>query len=84
MFQQNVARLKEYRSKLIIFPRRPSKIKNGDSSPEEQATAASQVRPLCFLVFSFLWKTGSNMVRVSHLFDTINLHLTRVPFAYRN
>lgn len=30
--QMNVQRLKEYRSKLIIFPRKPSKPKKGDSS----------------------------------------------------
>lgn len=33
--QMNVQRLKEYRSKLIIFPRKPSKPKKGDSSAEE-------------------------------------------------
>lgn len=43
-FQDNVARLKEYRAKLIIFPRGPKNApKNGDSSVEEQA-AAAQVR----------------------------------------
>lgn len=41
--EANVAQLKEYRSKLIIFPRRKSKLKNGDSSPEEQGQAAPQV-----------------------------------------
>ncbi|XP_073515295.1 large ribosomal subunit protein eL13 [Phyllobates terribilis] len=33
--QANVQRLKEYRSKLIIFPRKPSAPKKGDSSAEE-------------------------------------------------
>ncbi|XP_018426308.1 PREDICTED: 60S ribosomal protein L13-like isoform X1 [Nanorana parkeri] len=33
--QSNVQRLKEYRSKLIIFPRKPSAPKKGDSSAEE-------------------------------------------------
>lgn len=49
-FDQNVARLKEYRSKLIIFPRGSKhKPKKGDSSPEEQA-AATQVRLSCFVL----------------------------------
>jgi len=44
-FQQNVARLKLYRSKLIIFPRHPTsqKPKKGDSSKEEQKKAGPQV-----------------------------------------
>lgn len=37
--QANVQRLKTYKAKLVIFPRRAKKIKSGDSSPEELATA---------------------------------------------
>lgn len=39
-FQQNVERLKLYKSKLVIFPRNPSskKVKKGDSSKEERAS----------------------------------------------
>merc|ERR1712210_327112 len=37
--QANVARLKEYRSKLIVFPRKAGKAGKGDSSAEELATA---------------------------------------------
>ncbi|CAK8696070.1 large ribosomal subunit protein eL13-like [Clavelina lepadiformis] len=33
--QENVQRLKEYRSKLILFPKNPSKPKKGDSPPEQ-------------------------------------------------
>merc|ERR1711923_321142 len=33
--QQNVQRLKEYRSKLILFPRKEGKAKKGDATPEE-------------------------------------------------
>jgi len=41
-FQANVARLKLYRSKLVIFPRNPTsqKAKKGDSSKDEQKKAA--------------------------------------------
>ncbi|KAA8491921.1 60S ribosomal protein L13-1 [Porphyridium purpureum] len=39
-FQQNVQRLKEYKSKLIIFPKRAGKPKTGDSEPAELATAS--------------------------------------------
>merc|ERR1711962_635433 len=33
--QQNVQRLKEYKSKLIVFPRKEGKPKKGDATPEE-------------------------------------------------
>eukprot|EP00343_Euplotes_focardii_P007308 CAMPEP_0205820670 /NCGR_PEP_ID=MMETSP0206-20130828/3337_1 /ASSEMBLY_ACC=CAM_ASM_000279 /TAXON_ID=36767 /ORGANISM="Euplotes focardii, Strain TN1" /LENGTH=217 /DNA_ID=CAMNT_0053115601 /DNA_START=26 /DNA_END=679 /DNA_ORIENTATION=+ len=43
-FQQNVQRLKAYKAKLIVFPRKPTskRAKAGDSTREERA-AASQV-----------------------------------------
>ncbi|RCV10853.1 hypothetical protein SETIT_2G142100v2 [Setaria italica] len=37
--QANVQRLKTYKAKLVIFPRRARKVKAGDSTPEELATA---------------------------------------------
>lgn len=37
--QQNVQRLKEYRSKLILFPKKASQPKKGDASEEEQKLA---------------------------------------------
>ncbi|XP_072968795.1 large ribosomal subunit protein eL13z [Typha angustifolia] len=37
--QANVQRLKTYKAKLVIFPRRARKFKAGDSAPEELATA---------------------------------------------
>jgi len=36
---RNVARLKEYKSKLILFPRNPQKPKKGDSKAEEVKNA---------------------------------------------
>uniref|UniRef100_A0A0N5AHU7 Large ribosomal subunit protein eL13 n=1 Tax=Syphacia muris TaxID=451379 RepID=A0A0N5AHU7_9BILA len=41
--EQNVRRLKEYKSKLILFPRKLSKPARGDSSPEE-LKLATQLR----------------------------------------
>eukprot|EP01136_Pigoraptor_vietnamica_P015301 Opistho-1_new@58310 len=38
--QANVAHLKEYKSKLIVFPRRANKPKAGDATPAEVKTAA--------------------------------------------
>lgn len=38
-FQKNVQRLKEYRAKLIVFPRRAGKVKSGDS---EDVSGAEQ------------------------------------------
>nr|GMC93092.1 60S ribosomal protein L13-1-like [Ipomoea batatas]GMC98680.1 60S ribosomal protein L13-1-like [Ipomoea batatas] len=37
--QANAQRLKTYKAKLVVFPRRARKIKAGDSTPEELATA---------------------------------------------
>ncbi|CAN1132164.1 60S ribosomal protein L13-1 [Linum perenne] len=37
--QVNAQRLKTYKAKLVIFPRRARKVKAGDSAPEELATA---------------------------------------------
>ena len=37
--QENVKRLKEYKSKLVLFPKKAGKAKKGDSAPEELATA---------------------------------------------
>ncbi|KAJ6359846.1 hypothetical protein OIU77_003952 [Salix suchowensis] len=37
--QANVQRLKTYKAKLVVFPRRARKFKAGDSTPEELATA---------------------------------------------
>lgn len=39
--QANVQRLKEYHSKLIVFPRVPGKIKNGDSDAAATGVAAA-------------------------------------------
>ncbi|XP_021765831.1 60S ribosomal protein L13-1-like [Chenopodium quinoa] len=41
--QSNTQRLKTYKAKLVVFPRKAHKTKAGDSSPEELATA-TQVR----------------------------------------
>ena len=37
--EANIARLKEYKSKLIIFPKKMNKVKKGDSDPKICATA---------------------------------------------
>ncbi|CAN0891166.1 60S ribosomal protein L13-2 [Linum grandiflorum] len=37
--QANAQRLKTYKAKLVVFPRRARKVKAGDSTPEELATA---------------------------------------------
>ena len=41
-FTRNVNRLKEYKSKLILFPRNPAKVKKGEATAEE-TKAATQV-----------------------------------------
>ncbi|KZV41078.1 hypothetical protein F511_14054 [Dorcoceras hygrometricum] len=44
-FQTNVQRLKTYKAKLVVFPRRTRKFKAGDSTPEELATATQVAGP---------------------------------------
>ncbi|XP_077307142.1 large ribosomal subunit protein eL13 [Lithobates pipiens] len=44
--QTNVQRLKEYRSKLILFPRKPSAPKKGDGSAEELKMATQLKGPV--------------------------------------
>ena len=44
--QANVQRLKTYKAKLVVFPRRARKVKAGDSTPEELANA-TQVQGSC-------------------------------------
>lgn len=39
----NVARLNEYKARLIVFPRRNNKVKKGDASKEERAEATQLV-----------------------------------------
>ncbi|EPY77205.1 hypothetical protein CB1_001293002 [Camelus ferus] len=53
--QTNVQRLKEYRSKLILFPRKPSAPKKGDSSAEELKLAAQPPRRETALLRSSSW-----------------------------
>ena len=48
--QQNVQRLKEYRSKLILFPRKASKPKKGDASEEEMKMATQLTGPVMPIV----------------------------------
>ncbi|KAH9802305.1 60S ribosomal protein L13-1 [Citrus sinensis] len=43
--QSNVQRLKTYKAKLVVFPRRARKFKAGDSAPEELATATQVQGP---------------------------------------
>ena len=51
-FQANVARLKLYRSKLVVFPRKPTsqRAKKGDATPEERKAVgqvmAKQILPI--------------------------------------
>ncbi|KAG9158069.1 hypothetical protein Leryth_000233 [Lithospermum erythrorhizon] len=44
-FQTNVQRLKTYKAKLVVFPRRAGKFKSGDSAAEELTTATQVQGP---------------------------------------
>jgi len=59
----NVKRLKAYKSKLILFPRRTAKPKNGDSSAEELKMATQVKGPIVPLPHAP--KAGVEMVKVT-------------------
>ncbi|KAL8500799.1 hypothetical protein ACS0TY_020396 [Phlomoides rotata] len=61
-FQTNVQRLKTYKAKLVVFPRRARKVKAGDSSPEELATATQVTGPFLPIVHE---KPTVELVKVS-------------------
>ena len=48
--QENAARLKAFRAKLVLFPRRSKKPKSGDASAEELGVAQQHAGPLMPLV----------------------------------
>ncbi|XP_044497971.1 60S ribosomal protein L13-1 isoform X1 [Mangifera indica] len=62
--QANVQRLKAYKAKLVVFPRRARKVKAGDSAPEELATATQVQGPYMPIT---LEKTTVELVKVSQV-----------------
>ncbi|EHA8590894.1 60S ribosomal protein L13-2 [Cocos nucifera] len=60
--QANVQRLKTYKAKLVIFPRRARKFKAGDSAPEELATATQVQGPYMPIVHE---KPSVELVKVT-------------------
>ena len=50
LVQENAARLKAYKAKLVIFPKRSNKPKSGDSSAEELKTVPQFKGPILPLV----------------------------------
>ncbi|EYU19728.1 hypothetical protein ABFS82_06G093600 [Erythranthe guttata] len=61
-FQTNVQRLKTYKAKLVVFPRRNGKFKAGDSTPEELATATQVSGPILPIVHE---KPSVELVKVT-------------------
>ncbi|KAL7145995.1 hypothetical protein ABFS83_06G011600 [Erythranthe nasuta] len=61
-FQTNVQRLKMYKAKLVVFPRRNNKFKAGDSTPEELATATQVSGPILPIVHE---KPSVELVKVT-------------------
>ncbi|XP_058080563.1 large ribosomal subunit protein eL13z-like [Magnolia sinica] len=69
--QANVQRLKEYKAKLVIFPRRPGKFKNGDSSAEELASATQVQGPYMPIT---LEKPTVEFVKVTEAMKSFNAY----------
>ncbi|XP_076954647.1 large ribosomal subunit protein eL13y-like [Bidens hawaiensis] len=76
--QANVQRLKTYKAKLLVFPRRASKIKAGDSTTEELANA-TQVQGSVLAIAGE--KAAAELVKVTEEMIAFNayskLHLER-------
>jgi len=77
--QANVQRLKTYKAKLAVFPRRSRKFKAGDSTPEELATATQLQGPYLPIVQE---KPSMELVKVTEemkslrAFDKLRLERT--------
>ncbi|XP_058088440.1 large ribosomal subunit protein eL13z-like [Magnolia sinica] len=69
--QANVQRLKEYKAKLVIFPRRPGKFKNGDSSAVELASATQVQGPYMPIT---LEKPTVEFVKVTEAMKSFNTY----------
>ncbi|ERN11740.1 60S ribosomal protein L13-1 [Amborella trichopoda] len=60
--QANVQRLKTYKANLVVFPRRPSKFKVGDSGPEELVNASQVLDKYMAITRE---KPGVEMVKIT-------------------
>ncbi|XP_042506512.1 60S ribosomal protein L13-2 [Macadamia integrifolia] len=69
--QANVQRLKTYKAKLVVFPRRARKFKAGDSSPEELATATQINADFMPIV---LEKPSVELVKVTDEMKSLNAY----------
>ena len=70
LLQENADRLKAYKSKLVVFPRNKKKVKQGDSSSEEQQAAAQltgRVLPLVYEKPTVEFVTISDEMKVGWL-----------------
>lgn len=74
--QLNTQRLKEYRSRLILFPKKLSKPKKGDSSAEEQKLA-SQLRGVILPVRQPITKEKARPIEESEKKFSVFVHLRK-------
>ncbi|KAD4384924.1 hypothetical protein E3N88_25092 [Mikania micrantha] len=69
--QANVQRLKTFKAKLVVFPRRARKMKAGDSTPEELATATQVQGPVLPIVRE---KAAVEFVKVTDEMKSFNAY----------
>ncbi|KAM0070408.1 putative ribosomal protein L13e [Helianthus debilis subsp. tardiflorus] len=69
--QANVQRLKTFKAKLVIFPRRTRKTKAGDSTPEELATATQVQGPVLPIIRE---KPAVELVKVTEEMKSFNAY----------
>uniref|UniRef100_A0A251SUV7 60S ribosomal protein L13 n=1 Tax=Helianthus annuus TaxID=4232 RepID=A0A251SUV7_HELAN len=69
--QANVQRLKTFKAKLVIFPRRARKTKAGDSTPEELATATQVQGPVLPIIRE---KPAVELVKVTEEMKSFNAY----------
>ncbi|KAI3703617.1 hypothetical protein L1987_73809 [Smallanthus sonchifolius] len=69
--QANVQRLKTFKAKLVIFPRRLRKTKAGDSTPEELATATQVQGPVLPIIRE---KPAVELVKVTEEMKSFNAY----------
>ncbi|KAI3828544.1 hypothetical protein L1987_02645 [Smallanthus sonchifolius] len=69
--QANVQRLKTFKAKLVIFPRRARKTKAGDSTPEELATVTEVQGPVLPIIRE---KPAAEFVKVTEEMKSFNAY----------
>jgi large subunit ribosomal protein L13e len=77
--QSNIQRLKEYRARLVLFPRKASKPRQGDASKEEIAQVSIPIRVICIKEYG--QNRRANIVRAIDVMQATQLTGPLMPYT---